>query len=270
MVKKILLGIVIVIIIAIIAIYFSLNFWVKHGIERVGTMVTGTQVSVQSVELSPFAGSLVINGLTVADPKPFKNRYLANVKQISMKVDLNSIFSDEVVVHHVIVDKPHVYYHTGFGGSNLGQLQANIAKKQGNENKGSKEASASKSGKKVVIDLLKINHTAVTGKAFGASVNLDIPTITLKNLGKDNNGMSAAQLTGLVVTMIVSNMAKLGVDVASGAVKMVGNVAKGAGQTAVSTVSTVGKGVGGAVKGVGSAVGGLFGGKSKEDAASSK
>ena len=270
MLKKIILGLVLLIIIVLVAVYFSLNYWLKQGIETFGPKVIGVPLTVQSIDLKPWDGELIIDGLQVGNPKPFKGEYLAKVANIHVKVDMSTLFSHEIVVSHVVVDNPHVVYQTGFGGSNLGQLQANIAQQQGAKQKKSQTVQqANKPQKTVIINTLKINNTKVTGSAFGAKVKLLIPDIHMNNVGKKEGGMSFAQVSGLIMKALVSNLGQLGLSVVTGAVDTVGNVAKGAANVAVDTVGTVGKvadgaadAVGGAAKGVGNAIGSLFGGSS--------
>lgn len=281
MIKKIFIGLILLIIIVLVGIYFSLNYWIKHGIETIGPKVLGVPVTVQSINLKPWDGELTIDGLQIGNPQPFKGDYLTKIASIHVKVDTSTLFSDEIIVNHVVVDKPHVVYQTGFGGSNLGQLQANIMKQQKTKPKTGTEQSSGGSQKTIVISLLKINNTKVTGSALGAKVNLSVPAIEMQNVGKKEGGMSFAQVSALIMKVLINNLGQLGLSVVTGAIDTVGDVAKGAANTAVDTVGSVSKGVGkvtggaadavgGAAKGVGNAIGSLFGSGSNNDNDKSK
>ena len=264
MVKKILLGLLALIILILVVGYFSLNYWLKHGIETFAPKVLGVPVTVSSIVLEPWDGELTIKGLEIGNPKPFKGEYLANIKQIHVSVDMDSIFKPEILINNISVTDTHLIYETGFGGSNLGQLQANIAKNQKPSEQTKSAKIETKSSKSVIIKLLKIDNTKVTGGAFGAKLNLLIPNMQLEDLGKPGGGMSATQITSLVMKMLFKNLGQLGLSVVSGAVDTVGSAAKGVANTAVDTVGKVGSVAGDAVKGVGNAIGSIFGGSSKE------
>ena len=264
MLKKILLSVFALIILVLVIGYFSLNFWLKHGIETFAPKVLGVPVTVSSVSINPWGGELTINDLEVGNPKPFKGKYLANIKQIHVKVDMSSISTPEILVNKIMVTSPHLIYETGFGGSNLGLLQANIAKHKKPTKQTKSAPTETKSSKTVVIKLLKIDNTKVTSGAFGAKLHLLIPNMQLEDLGKPGKGMSVTQISTLVMKMLFKNLGQLGLSVVSGAVDTVGNVAKGAANTAIDTAGKVGSAAGNAVKSVGSAIGSIFGGSSKE------
>lgn len=263
MLKKILMGLLILIVVVVIIAYFSLNYIVKHGIQTFGPQALGVPVTVDNVNLSPWSGSLTISGLEIGNPKPFKGEYLANVKEIHAQIDIGSLFSDTIQIKQIRVDGAHLIYETGFGGSNLGQLQANISKGQEEAKADTTKTTKTESkepGKTVIIQQLNINNTKVTGGAFGAKLNLVIPNIAMKDLGKPGSGMSMAQISSLIVKAIFSNMGRLGVSVVSGAADVMGDVANTAADTASKVGSSAGDAVKGAAKGVGDAIGSVFGG----------
>jgi len=257
MVKKIILWLILLIIIVLVVVYFSLNYWVKHGIETVGSKVLGVPVTVHNVNLKPWNGEITITDLQIGNPKPFEGKYLTKVSSIHVKVKTDTLFDNEIILDCVKVDNAHVVYQTGFGGSSLGQLQVNIAKQQQVKGKVLIQSVQSEPQKIVVIRELKINNTKVTGSAFGAGVNLVVPNIYMKNVGKTEGGISFTQVSSLIMQALISNVGQLGLSVVTGAIGLVDN-------TAVDTIGTVAKGVGkvagGAVKGVGNAIGSLFGG----------
>jgi len=268
MVKKIILWLIILIIIILVMVYLSLNYWVKHSIETIGSAVLGVPVIMQSVNLKPWNGEITIADLQIGNPKPFEGKYLTKVGSIHVNVDIDTLFDNEILIDYLKVDNAHVVYQTGFGGSNLGQLQVNIAKKQQVKDKDPMQSVQSQPQRTVVIRELKINNTQVTGSALGAGVNLVVPNIYMKNVGKTEGGMSFTQLSRLIMQALISNVGQLGLSIVTGAIDLVGN-------TAVYTVGAVSKGVGkvaggaadtvgGAAQGVGNAIGSLFGGDSSD------
>lgn len=81
--------IIIILILAVGIAYFALNSIVATGIRTFGTKATGTKVEVQSVSIYPFAGTLEIKGLAVANPKNYQSANAFALNRFYVNMDLN-------------------------------------------------------------------------------------------------------------------------------------------------------------------------------------
>lgn len=97
----------------------TLDSMVKSGIENVGTEMTGTEVSVEGVSISPFSGKGTINGFRVANPEGYGQEYALVIDDFSVELDVGSLFSDLVVVHEIIITVPAVYVEQKIPDNNL-------------------------------------------------------------------------------------------------------------------------------------------------------
>ena len=71
LIKFFLIGVPLLIIIAVFVIYFGLNWIVESGVEKVGAMVTKTDINMESVSISPFSGKGQITRFFMGNPEGF-------------------------------------------------------------------------------------------------------------------------------------------------------------------------------------------------------
>ena len=127
-------------------------------------------------------------------------------------------------------------------------------------------------GKKVIIDNLLIHDGTIQFSLAGKTIPIPLPTVELKDLGKDKGGLTFLEATQLVgetlfnvIKSAITGVTGLAVDMVGGALSMgtnvLGTVIGGetmnaignAGEGAVKTIGNVG---GGAIKAVGDVGGG--------------
>lgn len=123
---KLIAGFVVMIIAAILVITLSLDGMIKSGIEENGSELMQTRVTVDNVSVSLFSGSGTIKGLTVQNPEEFSDERALYIQEASMKVDIRSLFSDQIVVNEVIVKSPELFFEQIGIGVNLKKLNDNM------------------------------------------------------------------------------------------------------------------------------------------------
>ena len=119
-------GIVIVLIAAIITLVMSVNLIVKSGIEDMGSKLTGTVVTVDRVSISPFSGSGRITGFKVSNPDGFTRPNALEIEDFSIELDLLSLFSDEILVHEIIITNPAVYVEQKMPENNINEIMSHM------------------------------------------------------------------------------------------------------------------------------------------------
>ena len=92
---KLLGCIVLLVVIGLGAVWFYMDQIIKEAVVRAGPEVTGTEVSLDSASLSLINGSGSLTGLKVANPEGYKSPEAFSLGAISMKVDTDSIGSEE-------------------------------------------------------------------------------------------------------------------------------------------------------------------------------
>lgn len=220
------LAIVAVLAAVAIAAYFvlqnPLGRLVKLAIEEFVPEMTQAAVRISKVEISADGrGALV--GLVLGNPKGFKSDYALKAGVIEITLEPASLARDVVVIHKVLIDAPRIGYEKAGGITNFDAIQRNIEKYLGaNRDKGGK--AGEDGGKKMIIGSLVIRNAKVN---YNDTLELTLPDIELRNVGKKTGGATSAQVVKAVITEL--NI-KLTLALAKAAViGSVGGVAIGAG-----------------------------------------
>ncbi len=206
---KIVLGLLVLLIIALVVVFFSLDRIVKKGVETVGPSVAKVDVKLKSAKLSPFSGSGELQGFLVGNPPGFKTPAAIEVGSIAMKVDPGSVMSDKIVVRSINVKAPEITFEGGVGGNNLSKILDNI---QGTEEK----APATKEEHKGTTKKLQVDDFIISGGKIhvstamlgGKAATVPLPEIHLTNLGQGPEGITPAELTKRVLKEILDGTLK--------------------------------------------------------------
>ncbi len=238
--KKLFLSVVIVlvvlIVVAVIVAGFFLGTIVKTGMETVGPKITQVSIKVDAVKLTLLTGSAQVKGLVVGNPDGYKTPQAISVG--SANVDLNpfSVLSDKIVVRSVRVEAPEITFEGNpFSGNNLSAIMKNV-------NAATKPAG--QAGKKIEVDDFLITgakvHASLPGMG-GKEMILPLPDIHLTNLGKDNAGITAADLTRRVLDAITTATIKAVANATT-------DIGTGAGTAAGEGMNKITPGIGGLFK----------------------
>jgi hypothetical protein len=245
---RILIGVLVVVIIAVICVGLFLNTLVKRGIETVGPMVTKVEVKLDGVSLSLFSGSGKIQGLFVGNPEGFKTPSAIQVGKASLALQPSSVFADKVIIKSISVEAPEVTFETDFKGNNLSKLLANVEASTGG---GSNSPPAqSKAGKKLEVDdfLIRDAKLHVNVTTLGQSAIVALPEIHLTGLGTGPDGITGAELTKRLIQAIEKEAVKASSGAVADLTKNASGLTKDASKAASGTIDKLGQGVGDLLK----------------------
>ena len=268
---KIVGGILAVVVIAIVGavvfIYSNLDSIVKDAVEEFGPQFTGVSVKLAKVELSPENGQGKLTGLIVGNPKGYNTPSAFQLGSISMNIDISSLTSDTIIIKSIVIDKPDVTYEFGDGGSNVDVIGKNVEKAAGGSGAKQEEKKGG-SGKKMIVESLvvsngqvSVSHPLLKGKKIGSA----LPTIRLKDIGKDKKGgATPAEVVDQVMNAIEKQVGvAVGATNVSGMLKDLTKGVEGAAKDAMKNVTGgtdgAAKGVEDAAKGAGEGLKKLFG-----------
>jgi uncharacterized protein involved in outer membrane biogenesis len=199
-----------------------------------------------------FSGSGKVKGLVVGNPQGFKTPSAIQVGNASLAVQPGSIFSDKVIIRSINVQAPEITFETDLRANNLSKIMANVDETTGGNTPAKPNDTAQKkASKKLQVDDFLISggriHVSITTLG-GRSVTVPLPEIHLSGLGQGPDGITAAELTKIVLKAIE----KESIQAASGAVadlsKEAANLTKGLGTNPTGAVESVTKGIGGLFK----------------------
>lgn len=182
--KYLIIGTVIIVIVAFIAITLTIDSIVKSGIEDVGTEMTGTSVTVENVSISPFSGSGTISGFRVANPEGYNQKNVMEIEDFSIELELMSLFSDQIIVNRVSVEGPSVYVEQKLPENNISEILSHI----------NSVSSGETTDAELLIELFTMeNGTADLYTEVGGerSARVEISAIELNNVGSDQEALES-------------------------------------------------------------------------------
>ena len=108
--KKLLIIAAVVLLVVIVGVgvylYNSIDTIVKAAIEKYGSEITGTKVSVGSVDISLKTGRGTIRDVEVHNPKGFSSGAVFRLGEITVDIDVASLNKDPVVIERVAILAP--------------------------------------------------------------------------------------------------------------------------------------------------------------------
>lgn len=209
---------VLLVIIAVVVIASQAGSLIKDGVERYGPDITGTPVTLSGVDVSLLSGNASINNLVIGNPAGFKSREAFRVGEVSVKLDINSLFSEQIRIEKILIDGAELTYEQVNKRSNIDALKSNVEKNTGTGGGGSASSAQGSDASPVqlVIDDVYINNTKVNVSARLLNKeeqrSVTIPDIHLKDLGKGGSDGSVAAIVDEVVRLVTKEATRAVVD----------------------------------------------------------
>jgi uncharacterized protein involved in outer membrane biogenesis len=264
---KILAGILVVLLVALVAAELALDKVLLKGFNTAAPAALGVPATLDDASLSLVRGKAALEGLHIGNPEGFNTPGLLDLASVSIRLDNASLLADTIVIREIAIDGLVVTYEKGLRDSNLGALIESLSREV-DAQEAEEEKGDEKPAKKVVIEKLTITGSrmnfSITG-AMGQSIPLPLPPITLTDLGKEKDGLTVVEAIDRVLKAIagaagtaIAGSSKL-IGEAFGALGAgawaVGEGAVGAGSTVVGGTVDAGKEVVGGAVDAGKAVG---------------
>ena len=191
----------------------------KFAIEKVGSKVTGVDISVGSISISPFRCRVELREMVVGNPQGYASDHAISLGFVNAEVDPRTLFDKKLVVREVTLKDVNVNFEGGITGSNLTDILANVKEFTNAEEK--EEKTKEKKEQRLQVDHFELHkvgvHVIVKGMGSeGAGVAVTIEP--LKDLGTDDEGITPAELVFRVLGAIIRDSMKQGVFSVSGSV----------------------------------------------------
>jgi uncharacterized protein involved in outer membrane biogenesis len=203
-------GIILLLIaVGLVVLSVSLNSTIKAGVESIGPTITGTEVTLESVDLSLFTGEGRLEKLVIGNPPGFGTDDAFSLGVVHIKVDLNSLLSDTVHIQDILIDSPEISFEGTPSGSNIGIIHENIesfggsvgesvGEKSGQEGRSQEEPSKEK---KIQIDqfILKNGRFTVSTPLLKEHLfTILLPVVHLRDIGKQPGGATLKEISSLI------------------------------------------------------------------------
>ena len=210
--KKVLIGLVVIVIVIAAAIYYvlgNLDSIVESAIEKHGSEALKTSVDVGSVSIQLKEGAAQINDLTIDNPKGFDTDYLFFMGTTRVQLDVKRISSELIVIREILLDGPSVNYELSMKGSNVDALLKNLQSAPA-EPSDSTGGDSGTSGPKLIIENFIFSNgqvVATSNVMKEKSLETKLPKIHMTNLGGSSGG-TPEEITKQVVNELLREIAK--------------------------------------------------------------
>lgn len=203
MIKKILISLVFLILLAGGGLYFYLDTIVKGGIEVVGSSVLGTAVTVDSVSISPLSGQGSISGLRVENPEGFDSQYAFELESVLVSIDVNSVFTDVAEIESITIMQPVITYETKITTDNIRTLLNNLPD---SDTAAQSSEAADEPGQQLIIRDFRMMGSQLNFVAATVTAPLTLADIEIRNIGAEGGSASAANAVRVVLQELVQSI----------------------------------------------------------------
>jgi hypothetical protein len=210
--KKVLIVVAVVVVLIAAGIFLilsNLDALVEKAIEKHGSTVTQTGVSVSGVKLSLREGRGTINGLRIENPDGYGALNAFSLDDITLDIDIESLGSDPIVIDEIRIVAPEIYVEvTTDGSTNITDLRKNVQESLGEGSEGGSGGSEGNEKRilirKFVFDGGKIELDAT---ALGQEKRtLQLPGITMNDIGGPG-GFYPDQITAVILDRVIERVA---------------------------------------------------------------
>lgn len=194
-----------VILIGFVILTLTLDSIVQSNIERIGSDMTGTPVTVESVSISPFSGSGTISGFRVANPEGYAQDYAIEVDDFSIDLDIWTLFSDEIIIRDITILAPFIYVEQQLPENNIQLILQHI----------NSVASFEASDSEMVIEhFLLQNGTVDLYTEIGGerSARVEIETIELNDLGRGGGQQAVEDIVQRIAQEVAERALRAAVE----------------------------------------------------------
>jgi hypothetical protein len=162
----------------------ELDSVVASTIERQGSALTGTDVTVDGVNLALTAGRADLAGLTVGNPRGYETDYAVRIGTASVALDIGSLAGDVPVIEELILDGALINAEQREAASNLTDIQKHATASSG-------EPQVGQPGR-IVVQRFRVRNASVlvTSEHLSRPEELPLKDIVVENIGSATGGVT--------------------------------------------------------------------------------
>ena len=198
-VRRILYGIVLLLVIAGIIVYFSLDHFVKNAVEKQASTSLNLATTLNSANLSLFGGKLNLKQLDIASPQGFSAPHMLELGDTDVAVSYGQLRKDPVHVESLTLDKPRLVIEQQNGTLNF---------KKAMDLMPPSESSSQSSSLKLIIDELKVQDAQVVIRpnlpGLANEITVPVASITMKNVGTGEGAQNGSAIKDVVMQVVTA------------------------------------------------------------------
>ncbi|MCJ9428457.1 AsmA family protein [Kordiimonas marina] len=200
--KKIILGLIVILLIVVGVGYSQLDGIVKKGIETGGPKALKVSVGVEKVNLSPFSGQVAVNGFNIGQPTGFGDGVMASVGGLDMKLEPKSLLTKHIIIDHIDVTAPLFDVRIDDKGkTNFKALQENLG-----PSKASDPSDITLTIRRLSVKAPKLSiHSKAMLKV---DKDVSLADFTLTNIGTDEKGLAPWEIARHIMDTLQPQITK--------------------------------------------------------------
>jgi hypothetical protein len=127
--KKLLLSLLGIFIVTVVIATLSINAVVKRQIIKVVESVVGSEVTIENINVSPFAGIIKLNNFAIKNPEGFRNKNIFEFSEVLITIDNIKKIKGYWAFNlpQVIVANPKIYNEVSVTGNNIAMIKKRLA-----------------------------------------------------------------------------------------------------------------------------------------------
>ena len=212
----IVLGVVAVIIVAVAILIFvgisKIDDVVVAAVERAGTNITGTEVTLDEADISLRSGEGALRGLHIANPEGFSDREAFNLEEISFRLDLQSLRDQVFRIEEIQVVNPQALVEMNAEGkSNFDVIRSNMNRHRPPAREVENEYAEPKR-MRVGLFHTEDGRVETDATAMGAgSSTVELPPVRLEDIGGEN-GFTGEELGNAIMEALGDQVLQVAVE----------------------------------------------------------
>ncbi len=209
--KKILIvfaAVVVLIAVGLFVLLSNMNSVVAKAIEKHGSDVTQTSVTVSGVDISLREGRGSIKGLKVESPDGFEVRAAFSLGDITLDIDIQSLRDDPIIIDEIRILAPVVRVEaTETGVTNIDELRKSVQASAGGTSGGDGGSSGQKKRIRIMKFVFEKGSIEIDATALGIEKRtIELPEIRLSDIG-GSDGATADDITRIVLDAVAKKAA---------------------------------------------------------------
>jgi uncharacterized protein YjbJ (UPF0337 family) len=196
--KWIVVGALVIIFIAALVVYFSLNSIVRSTVQKQATSSLNLDTSVGGANVSLIGTSLGLNDVEIASPQGFSAPKMFTLDGLHVGVSLGQLRQDPIHVSSIEIKKPTLVIEQSGGKFNFQALMS----------QDSKAPPDNKPPLKLIIDQLTVSDSKVILRpgipGVAQEIPVSIPSLEMKGVGTGEGNQNGAAIKEIVMDVITA------------------------------------------------------------------
>lgn len=209
--KVLVIAVVVIVVVIAAGLYFllsNLNSLVAGVIEKNGSEVTQTSVSVAGVNIKIRDGRGTIKGLKVESPEGYEARYVFSLEDITLDIDIESLRDDPIVIDEIRIQAPVINAEfKKTGESNLEELRKRVQAYSAGSGGGGEDSGGQERNIRIREFIFEEGSINLDASALGLEKrSVVLPGLRLSDIGGEE-GAAPDELTKVIVAAVAKKAA---------------------------------------------------------------